>query len=223
MPNWPSLWNTRIILISWTFFSFIIVACKIVDFQSEWNVNCWLIILAYSGNLLASLTLPARSKALNTFEDLLQMPEEGTIIVKPHTSMHSIFQEATDPLLMVNKFQYMLCKGKFNMSFHILQSINDRINAQDPNVTFSTPKLPHAIERILKSETQVVKISEIDVTMLITRISHTTSSGGIQSCSCKEYDSSILMSFQVSLIFIFQLKECIPLIWVMPWENDHQW
>ena len=29
-------------------------------------------ILAYSGNLLASLTLPARSKALNTFEDLLQ-------------------------------------------------------------------------------------------------------------------------------------------------------
>ena len=53
------------------------------------------------------MTLPARSKALNTFEDLLQMPEEGTIIVKPHTSMHSIFQEATDPLLKVIKYNKM--------------------------------------------------------------------------------------------------------------------
>ena len=60
-------------------------------------------ILAYSGNLIACLTLPARSKALNTFEDLLKMPEDGAIIVKPHTSMHSIFQEATDPLLKVIK------------------------------------------------------------------------------------------------------------------------
>ena len=142
------------------------------------------------------------------------MPEEGTIIVKPHTSMHSIFQEATDPLLMVNKFQYMLCKGKFNMSFHILQSINDRINAQDPNVTFSTPKLSHAIERVLKSETQVVKISEIDVTMLITRISHTTFSGGNYRVTMNIIPQSL--SLQASLIFIFQVKECIPLIWVMP-------
>ena len=60
-----------------------------------------LIISAYSGNLLASLTLPARSKALNTFEDLLKMPDDGAIIVKPYTSMHSIFQKATDPLLKV--------------------------------------------------------------------------------------------------------------------------
>ena len=66
-----------------------------------------------------------------------------------------------------------------------MQSINDRINAQDPNVTFSTPKLSHAIERVLKSETQVVKISEIDGAMLKTRISHTTSSGGKYSHSYK--------------------------------------
>ena len=107
------------------------------------------------------------------------MPEDWAIIVKPHTSMHSIFQEATDPLFMVTKFQFMLCSKKSNKNVHILQSINDRISAQDPNVTFSTPKLSHAIERVLKSETQVVKISEIDGTMLKTRISHTTSSGGI--------------------------------------------
>ena len=69
------------------------------DVQFESNVN--IIISAYSGNLLASLTLPARSKALNTFEDLLSMPDDGAIIVKPYTSMHSIFQKATDPLLQV--------------------------------------------------------------------------------------------------------------------------
>ena len=53
------------------------------------------------------------------------------------------------------------------------------MNEQDPNVTYSTPKLSPAIERILKSETQVVKITELDVTMLACRISHTTPSGGI--------------------------------------------
>ena len=60
-----------------------------------------------------------------------------------------------------------------------MQSINDRMNEQDPNVTYSTPQLPDAIERVLKSEKQVVKISEIDMTMLTTRISHSTPSGGI--------------------------------------------
>ena len=53
------------------------------------------------------------------------------------------------------------------------------MNEQDPNVTYSTPKLSNAIERVLKSERQVVKISEIDVTMLVTRISHATPSGGV--------------------------------------------
>ena len=60
-----------------------------------------------------------------------------------------------------------------------MQSINDRMNEQDPNVTYSTPKLSNAIERVLKSERQVVKISEIDVTMLVTRITHATPSGGV--------------------------------------------
>ena len=52
------------------------------------------------------------------------------------------------------------------------------MNGQDPNVTYSTPRLSDAIERVLKSESQVVKISEIDATKLKTGISHTTSSGG---------------------------------------------
>ena len=106
------------------------------------------------------------------------MPDDGAIIVKPHTSMHSIFREATDPLLKVNTFLLRSFMIKFKC-YKCLQSINDRMNGQDPNVTFSTPRLSDAIERVLKSETQVVKISEIDVTMLKTKISHTTSSGSI--------------------------------------------
>ena len=72
-----------------------------ISFKFEYNINVKVIILAYSGNLLSSLTLPVRSKALNTFKDLLQMPEDGAVIVKQHTSMHAIFQGATDPLLKV--------------------------------------------------------------------------------------------------------------------------
>ena len=58
-----------------------------------------------------------------------------------------------------------------------MQSINERMNGQDSNVTYSTPRLSDAIDRILNTESQVVKISEIDVTKLKTKISHTTSSG----------------------------------------------
>ena len=78
------------------------------------------------------------------------------------------------------------------MGNRTLQSINDRMNEQDPNVTYSTPKLSHAIERVLKSETQVVKISEIDVTMLKTRISHTTPSGDKQLHKFREQNSLFL-------------------------------
>ena len=39
-----------------------------------------------------------------------------------------------------------------------MQSINDRMNEQDPNVTYSTPKLSNAIERVLKSERQVAVV-----------------------------------------------------------------
>ena len=76
-----------------------------ISFKFEYNINVKVIILAYSGNLLSSLTLPVRSKALNTFKDLLQMPEDGAVIVKQHTSMHAIFQGATDPLLKVISYK----------------------------------------------------------------------------------------------------------------------
>ena len=104
------------------------------------------------------------------------------------------------------------------MGFHILQSINDRMNEQDPNVTYSTPKLAHAIERVLKSETQVVKISEIDVTMLKTRISHTTPSGStVYDCTNSQNKTVYFYKFvQVNLTFTFQVKEFIPLLWLMP-------
>ena len=139
------------------------------------------------------------------------MPDDGVIIVKPHTSMHAIFQKATDPLLKVffiNQYIYSE-KSKF---FLLFQSINDRMTAQDPNVTFSTPKLSHAIERMLKSKTQIVKISEIDATMLKIRLSYTTSSGTTYLLRLKKQISETSLNLQVNLTFTFQKREFIPLI-----------
>ena len=60
---------------------------------------------------MKNLTLPSRSKALNMFEDLLLM-EDGTIIVREHTSMQAIFQETSDPILQVIKLVNQVVEGK---------------------------------------------------------------------------------------------------------------
>ena len=57
------------------------------------------IILAYKGNLLAMLTLPARSKAIDTFSDLLELPDEATVGIFQWSSMNEILQETPDPML----------------------------------------------------------------------------------------------------------------------------
>ena len=59
-------------------------------------------LLAYVGNLVASLTKPARTKALNTFEDLLDLPN-GASVVLPlgNTAIVKFMNETSDPILKV--------------------------------------------------------------------------------------------------------------------------
>ena len=45
------------------------------------------------------LTYPARSKSIDNFADLLQLPEEATIGSFRWSSMHEILQETSDPIL----------------------------------------------------------------------------------------------------------------------------
>ena len=56
---------------------------------------------AYSGGLVASLTYPARYKALNTFLDVLELPEEATIKTFGWTAVTEILQQSTNPTLQV--------------------------------------------------------------------------------------------------------------------------
>ena len=66
------------------------------------------IILAYQGNLMAMLTLPARSKAIDTFSDLLELPDEATVGIFQWSSMNEILQETSDPTLQVSsQFRYL--------------------------------------------------------------------------------------------------------------------
>ena len=55
---------------------------------------------------MASLTYPERSKAIDTFEDLLQLPEEATVGTYPNTI---ILQNSTDPTLQVLNELKVLC------------------------------------------------------------------------------------------------------------------
>ena len=55
------------------------------------------------GNLVASLTYPARTKAFNTFEDLTKLPDDALVITfKTSARMVEILTNATDPSLKVN-------------------------------------------------------------------------------------------------------------------------
>lgn len=55
----------------------------------SWAVFGWVIDLAYSGNLVAMLTYPARSKALNTFADILN--SDTGIIYHPGSVQYELF------------------------------------------------------------------------------------------------------------------------------------
>ena len=55
------------------------------------------------GNLVASLTYPARTKAINTFEDLTKLQDDTLVVTSTWGQrIVEIMKEATDPILKVN-------------------------------------------------------------------------------------------------------------------------
>ena len=83
-------------------------------FTSLLIINLY-IASVYNGGLVASLTYPARLKTLDTFEALLQLPEEATIGMKQWVSVINILQETTDPILQVpNELKFL---HQFDCSF----------------------------------------------------------------------------------------------------------
>ena len=77
------------------------------------------------------------------------------------------------------------------------QAINEKMNGQHPNETFSTPRLYDATERVLASQSPIVKISEIDSTRLKFEMTHTTASG-----------SGTIELPRYMFTFLFILKNC---------------
>ena len=57
---------------------------------------------AYVGNLVASLTKPARTKAINTFGDILDLPNEATVFLWSQSGgVYLSLKETSDPMLKV--------------------------------------------------------------------------------------------------------------------------
>ena len=62
------------------------------------------LFIAYMGNLVASLTYPARTKAINTFEDLTKLPDDAFVFTsKTSVRIVEMLTNATDPTLKVNQ------------------------------------------------------------------------------------------------------------------------
>ena len=47
------------------------------------------------------MTLPVRSKAIDTFADLLDLPIDATVAISRWSSHYEMLQKATDPVLQV--------------------------------------------------------------------------------------------------------------------------
>ena len=77
------------------------MVCKIYVVKCEVTLSKLHFLAAYNGNLIAHLTFPARSKGVDTFADILKLPEEATIAAFQGTSIMDILQETTDPVLQV--------------------------------------------------------------------------------------------------------------------------
>ena len=59
---------------------------------------------AYMGNLVANLTYPARTKAIDTFEDLINLPDDASVLKLSiyQQRIVEIMNETTEPILKVN-------------------------------------------------------------------------------------------------------------------------
>ena len=59
-------------------------------------------ISAYNGSLTAMLTYPARSAAIDSFADFLDLPEEATMYAPASTSMIEVIKHSSDPIMQVS-------------------------------------------------------------------------------------------------------------------------
>ena len=99
ITHWPRTWKSRIQLLSWALFALVVTYGIVEPESSKTKTNTIIVILAYKGNVIARLTYPARSKSIDTFSDLLELPDEATVGTFRFSSMNEILQETSDPTL----------------------------------------------------------------------------------------------------------------------------
>ena len=99
--KWPTSWKGKALLTGWVMYALIVDwgMCALYCIDNLLTFVCH--FLAYIGNLVASLTKPARTKALNSFEDLLDLPNEATVFLLASHGTNQFMKEAHDPILKV--------------------------------------------------------------------------------------------------------------------------
>lgn len=123
---------------------------------------------AYVGNLVASLTKPARTKAINTFGDILDLPNEASVFMSTgQWGVYLSLKETSDPILKVctmimQYWDYIQCEGKVNMIQAVFKKAQSIKHDDIPKEYHGYDKLTRWVYWILGSPSQVVHITYID-------------------------------------------------------------
>ena len=112
----PNSLNNRFILILGTSFCLLVALAIIRQIRGSKHCtksNLYLKLMnsklldfsAFTGGLVASLSYPARSKEINSFSDLINLPKDATLGLPRHTSMDAVIQTSKHPIIQVHCFR----------------------------------------------------------------------------------------------------------------------
>ena len=184
VPVWPQHNHAKYILLTW------VLVTLILDFGKP-NMSCATMFMffgkhifsAYSGCLVASLTLPKRCPLINTFQELLN--QKDITIVGSQNSFMDYLNQTSDSVLMVLLLTILNNKRIRISSF---QELNNRMLQQGHNEThLYKPNYRTFTHKVLLSQTPVVRMQELTMAKLFNAIRWSKASGKLncgQVCKC---------------------------------------
>ena len=140
VPVWPQHNCAKYILLTWVLVTLILDFGK--PFMSCATMFMFLnkhIFLAYSGCLVASLTLPKRPPFINTFQELLN--QKDITIVGSQNSFMDYLNQTSDSVLMVLLLTIIISK---ELTFNVFRSwITECCSKATMKLTYLSPNTKH--------------------------------------------------------------------------------
>ena len=140
VPVWPQHNCAKYILLTWVLVTLILdfgKSCYVI--YDNIHVLCKHIFSAYSGCLVASLTLPKRPPFINTFQELLN--QKDITIVGSQNSFMDYLNQTSDSVLMVLLLTILISK---QLTFNVSRSwITECCSKATMKLTYLSPNTKH--------------------------------------------------------------------------------